>query len=517
MWDDEGALTSHSSSPSALLSNLWKKLANLRFGGPELGGRFALVVFALAAMAITRTVSFADTMADDSDLPPIPPLRWLFHRVDGMFLPFGNKLPNLNTVQQVQFVCLVVSLALFILVARSALPSLITRHYRPLAYVAVVLASLLALLNLQGLLPFAAVAGSHHYGNDAITVTDCARNSMSNGHNPYSSFNVLQCLLTHGEDGTKTTPLQTGLFTPYKIYPPKQALDLVFSYRLSLGDKHPPEFESQFSYPAVSFLFPAMLAPLHVDDLSVLYLLVYVAVAGLILAKAPRGAPRRLALVAVCANAALGPTLVSGSTDALYTLLVLLAWVVKDRRWLSAGAMGMAVASRQQAWFFLLFYAILVWRTEGRKEVLRRLGIVATLFVLTNLPFFVASPSEWLSGVLGPLRDAMFPRGSGLIALSTGGSGALPLAPKAVYTLLELGSLVGLLAYYWRSCRANPWIGLVLAPLGLFFAWRSLYSYFLPITLLALYPAFVVFGRPDDAADLGRDRRGEATSAEAAA
>jgi uncharacterized membrane protein len=149
--------------------------------------------------------------------------------------------------------------------------------------------------------------------------------------------------------------------------------------------------------------------------------------------------------------------------------------------------------------------------------VIKRLAIIAGLFLATNLPFFVASPSEWLSGVLGPLRDAMFPRGSGIVALSTGGPGALPLAPKWMYTALELAALGGLLAYYWRTCRANPWIGLVLAPLALFFAWRSLYSYFLPLTLLALYPAFAVFGRPDDAVDLGSNRSGESSSAEEAA
>ncbi len=516
MRGDEGAPSLLSSSPAVSLRNAWSKLAGLRFGGPELGGRFALVVFALAAMAITRTVSFADTMASDSDLPSFGPMLWLFHRVDGMFLPFGNKLPNLNTVQQVQFVCLVISLALFILVVRRSLPSLVRRHYRPMVYAAIVLAVLLSLLNLQGLLPFTKVVGSSHYGNDAITVTDCAKNSMLNGHNAYSSFNVTGCLNSHGEDGTKTTPLKLGEFSRFNVYPTKQDLVRTFNRYLAAGVQHPPEFESEYSYPAVSFLFPALVAPLHLDDLSLLYLLVYAAMAVLIVRLTPRGTPRRLVLLAVCANAALGPTLVSGSTDAVYTLLVLVAWIAKDKRWLSAGAMGLAAASRQQAWFFLLFYAVLAWRTEGRKEAVRRMAIVAGIFLLTNLPFFLASPSEWMSGVLGPLRDPMFPRGSGIVSLSTGGAGALPLAPKLFYNVLEFASLAGLLAFYWRVCRANPWIGLVLAPLPLFFAWRSLYSYFLPITLLALYPAFAVFGRPGDAAKVVPERREDAPADAAA-
>ena len=59
-----------------------------------------------------------------------------------------------------------------------------------------------------------------------------------------------------------------------------------------------------------------------------------------------------------CANAALWPTIVSGATDGLYSLLVLIAWIYPR----SPVDLGIGIRSglrgTQQAWFFLLFYAI---------------------------------------------------------------------------------------------------------------------------------------------------------------
>jgi uncharacterized membrane protein len=145
-----------------------------------------------------------------------------------------------------------------------------------------------------------------------------------------------------------------------------------------------------------------------------------------------------------------------------------------------------------------------------------RLGIVAAVFAVTNLPYIVASPGPWFEGVFGPMRDMMFPRGSGIIALSTGGAGSLPLGPRWLYSTLELAGLAASLAYYWRICRAHPGTGLVLAPVALMFAWRSLYSYFLPITLLALYPALVDHARPNEADPIDDERAGDAAPAAAA-
>ncbi|MGH2346556.1 MAG: hypothetical protein ACRDG4_15125 [Chloroflexota bacterium] len=496
MRDEGGPPILHLSFINRLPRRILHRLAALRFGGPDLGARFVLLLFGVAAMTATRNLSFVRSVPDRS-LPPIPPLLWVLHLADTTFLPGMSRLPNLSAVQDVQAITLALSLFCFFMAVRSTVPAWLLRHYRPLAYAALGVSIPLQLLTLQGMLPYPAALGTQHYGNDAVTVTSCAVDSLLGNHNPYRTFRVIDCLHDNGMQGQKTTPLQAGAFKNIGRYPSPKQLDHQYKVALNRHQAFPPEFESSYSYPAASFLVPAVAVALHLTDLTIVYFLFYLGIVGLVLWRARSRIARRLTLIVVAANAALWPTVQSGATDALYSLLVMVAWFTRDRRWLSALALGVAVASRQQAWFFLLFYAVLIERTEGRRELLWRLGIIGSVFLAANVPYLVNSPGQWLAGVLGPVRDPMFARGSGIVAFSTAGAAwALPLGPRWLYGVLEACGILGSLVLYWRICRKHPNTALVLAPLGLYFAWRSLYSYFLPLTLLALYPAIVEYGRP---------------------
>ncbi|HVC82896.1 MAG TPA: hypothetical protein VNL35_20615 [Chloroflexota bacterium] len=475
---------------------IWRRIADSRFGGPDVGSRFVLLLFGVVAMTAARAVTFIHLVPDRS-LPPIPPLIWVFHLADTLFLPRMDRLPNLSTVQDVQMVALVIALGCLYLAVRSTIPAWLSRHYRPFAFAAMVIAVPLTVIDVQGISPYPAALGTHHYGNDAVTVTSCAVDSFLAGRNPYRTFRVIPCLQENGMQGPKTTPLQAGAFKHIRIYPNRTQLDSEYQEAVVHHWAFPAEFESSYSYPAASFLVPALAVALHIEDLSLIFLAFYLGIVFLVLWRARDRIARKLTLVVLAANAALWPTIESGATDALYALLVMVAWVTRDRRWLSALALGLAVASRQQAWFFLIFYAILIERTEGRRELLTRLGIIGVVFLGTNVPYMVDSPGQWFAGVLGPMRDPMFARGSGIVAASTaGGAWALPLGPRWLYGGLEALGVGASLVLYWKNCRQHPNTGLVLAPLGLFFAWRSLYSYFLPLTLLALYPAMVEYIRP---------------------
>lgn len=486
------------------LDRLWQRLRTRRLGGADLGARLALLVAGVTALTAARTASFIGQVPSDGLEPRFPPLIWLFHLADTLFLPSVNKLPGLTPVAYIQFVALALALLCFLLAARATVPALLKRWYRPLAVLSLLLTPLLLLLNLQGVFPYFLVIGSpNHYGNDAISVTSCGTDEFLRGQNPYTAFRVVPCLSKYFDPGMvaiKTTPLEAGAFRNYHRqpdYPTKEQLVQQFRLAQQRQEARPSEFESWFSYPAGSFLLPAVFVAAHVHDLSVLYLLCYLGIAALVLWRSS-GAARWVALIAIVVNAALWPTISAGDTDALYALLVLLAWVWRDQRWVSVLAFGLAAATRQQAWFYLLFYAVLIWREQGRREMLTRLGSIAGIFIALNLPYFIASPGPWLAGVLGPMRDPMFPRGTGIIALSIYGQGSLPLGPRWLYGIFEAAALGASLWYYWRTCRKHPGTGLILAPLALFFAWRSLYSYFLPLSLLVLYPALVDQSRPKE-------------------
>ena len=473
----------------------------------DLVARCALLIAGVAGMSAARAVSFIHTVPDRQE-PGFPPLLWLFHQADMLFLPGASRLPGQTPILYLQCLALALALCCFYLAARAVVPAWLLRHAGPLGAASLALGTLLGLLTLQGTLPYGQLAGStHHYGNDATAATSCAVDELLKARNPYSAFRMGPCLQRTfpGRDASvpvqeaaiKTTPLRAGAFGRISTYPTPAQLDAQFSRAQRARRAYPAEFESYFSYPSAAFLLPAIFVALHIHDISIFFSLCYLAVAALIIRRSS-GSARWVALLVILANAALWPTLLGGATDGLYALLVLSGWVLRDRRWASALLLGLAAASRQQAWFYLLFYAVLIWQTHGRREASWRLGIVAAVFVGLNAPFFLTAPGAWAAGVLGPMRDAMFPRGTGLVALSIAGKGSLPLLPRAAYTLLEGLALAASLWFYRRTCRVHPGTGLVLAPIALFLAYRSLYTYFLPISLLALYPALVDRARPTD-------------------
>jgi len=342
----------------------------------------------------------------------------------------------------------------------------------------VVSAAVLATLPLTVMRP-------HHYANDAVTATDCATSLIMRGHNPYTEFDMGACLTHHDLTALQTTPLQAGAFARTPSYPAPADLTRVFAQARRDHVRRPAAFESFFNYPAGAFLLPAAFVALGWSDLSSFYLLWAVLAYGLLALRAPRRwRPWLLALAG--GNVTLWGNAADGQSNLLVIFLILAGWSTWQRPWLSSALIGLALATRQEAWFFAPYYLILVGRLGSWRGAAARLAVVAVVCALINAPFIVLSSGAWLHGVLGPLRDPMYPLGEGVIALAT--SGALPLWSRAAYTGLELAALVLCLLIYLRTCRRHPGTGLVLALVPLVFAWRSLFTYFyVALPLLCLW------------------------------
>lgn len=466
---------------------------SMRAGSTRPLVRLFLVILGLAAMAAARSLTFIGLERDVTE-PAVPPLLWLFHGADTLFLPGANRLHGHTPVFDLQCAALTLSLVCFYLAARATVPRLPAAPARALLALSLGLGLLLTILDVQGTLPYRlTIGGTRHYANDAVVATNCAARAFLRGADPYRTFRVIPCLrgsMDQAFAAIKTTPLQAGAFAHVRLYPSTPQLVDRFRLDEARREAYPAEFESSFSYPAASFLIPAAVIWAGLGDLSIFFTLCYVAIGVLALWRA-RGAARAYVALALLANAALWPTVSSGATDSLYVLPVALAWIWRERCWPSALLMALAIATRQQAWFYALFYLVLIWRVHGRRDVLGRAAIMLAVFAVANVPFILAGPGEWLRGVVGPLRDPMFPLGNGIIALSIGDRYTLPLLQRPAYSLLEALALAATLLWYWRNCRVHPNTGLVLATVPLFFAWRSLFTYFVPLTLLVLYPAFV--------------------------
>ncbi len=316
------------------------------------------------------------------------------------------------------------------------------------------------------------------YHNDAIALNECAARLVLEGRDPYASLDIFDCYARLGIGANRTTPLRRGQFAEVVVYPTDDQLDRAWAQRERDGGN--VEFVTRPSYPALSFLLITPFVALGWDT-NRLYVLCLIAAMALVVLRTPTGL-RPFMLTAVLGAASLAAFTVSGSADLLYLLPLAAAWLWRERRW-SALAYGIAAATKQLAWFFAPFYLIAVVTMHGWREGLRRSAIAAAVFAATNLPFILWHPADWLEGVMTPLSEPMFPRGAGIIFLGT--NGGLPLLPANAYLALEALCALVCLAIAWRSRRTSPELGVVLALIPLFFAWRSLFSYFFLVPLFA--------------------------------
>ncbi len=318
------------------------------------------------------------------------------------------------------------------------------------------------------------------YHNDAIALNECAARLVLEGRDPYTDLDVIACYQGLGIGPDRTTPLRRGAFASVAIYPSDDQMDEVWDQRAS-GIGPNDEFVWRPSYPALSFLFLVPVVALGLDT-NYLYVACLLAAMALVVARAPLTL-RPFFFTALLGAASLSAFAVGGSLDLIYALPLVVAWMYRDRKW-AAVPLGIAIATKQIAWFFAPFWIIAVITERGWRAAARDMAIAAGIFAAMNLPFIVHDPRAWMAGILTPLLEPMFARGAGLIFLFT--NGGLPLLPQVAYAATEAVAGIICLVIAWRTRNTSPELGAVLAIVPLFFAWRSLFSYFFLLPLFAL-------------------------------
>ena len=318
------------------------------------------------------------------------------------------------------------------------------------------------------------------YHNDAIALNECAARLVLHGRDPYTDLDVFACYQSLGIGPDRTTPLRQGAFADVAVYPSDAQMDQVWDQRVS-GIGTNDEFVWRPSYPALSFL---LLLPVVAAgwDTNYLYVACLLLAMALVVARAPRTL-RPFFLTALLGAASLAAFTVGGSSDLLYALPLVVAWMYRERGW-AAVPFGLALATKQIAWFFAPFWIIAVVTERGWRAAARDMAIAAGIFAATNLPFIVHDWQAWIAGIVTPVVEPMFARGAGLIFLFT--NGGLPLLPSVAYAVAETIAGIVCLVLAWRTRRTSPELGAVLAIVPLFFAWRSLFSYFFLLPLFAL-------------------------------
>lgn len=301
-----------------------------------------------------------------------------------------------------------------------------------------------------GLVAFAAVGAvyiaSVPYHDDAVVGPHRAAELLLAGQDPYATFDLPDALARFHIDVVWATHLVSG--------------DVIHTY----------------SYPALSFLVVAPFVALGIDDIRWVYLvaLVILAVAA---ARHMRPAWRAPALATILGSEIVSTQALIAGVDPTWALFIVCAWLARDRRWLSALFLGLAIADRQPAWFVFPFVIAAVARRASANEALVRAAIALGVAVLIHVPFLIGAPSRMFEGILAPVFAPLVADGVGLVQLGVTAR-YTPILPRLAYTVLALAAFAALLAIVWRRSRSlvGAWLGWPLLPLYL--AWRSLPNYF---------------------------------------
>ncbi len=320
--------------------------------------------------------------------------------------------------------------------------------------------------------------------NDGTALAQQAAENLLAGKNPYAHANVVTALLEFNGAYDRVTPLRKGSFAELFPYPSTIQLQNLWNQVIYNPSQPVAELESRVCYPSGSFLLPAPFIAAGVKDIRLVYTIFVLA--GLCYAIFVIPNRKRLIFVgASVISLELWNSIAGGETGSLVFPFLLAAWLSMDRKlWLSAIFMGLAISIKQTAWFFLPFYLILILRHYDIKKVFYVTAAVASIFSLINLPFILADANLWISSLVSPMVDPMFPVGSGIITLVT--SGLVNIRSPLIFTGLELLIWFAGMAWYFKYSGRYPQTGPILSILPLFFAWRSMWCYFFYVALISL-------------------------------
>jgi uncharacterized membrane protein len=318
--------------------------------------------------------------------------------------------------------------------------------------------------------------------NDGTALNQQATENLLDGKNPYAEANIVETFIKFNGHYDRLTPLRVGELADVFPYPTHEQMKRLWEEAVENPAQPPAELESHVCYPAGAFVLPAPFIAAGLKDIRLIYFIL--AIGGLAYAIWRIPHKKRWIFIGLAViSVEIWNTLACGESGTIIFPFLLIAWLTIGRNsWISAIFMGIAVATKQTAWFFLPFYLIFLWRASNTRDAGLALGIISLIFIAFNGYYIAADPGLWLRSVTSPVTDQLFPVGVGIITPVT--SGLVNIQSSLPFSILEIIVFAGGIIWYAFNCKKYPAAGPILAVLPLFFAWRSLWTYFFYVTII---------------------------------
>jgi uncharacterized membrane protein len=177
---------------------------------------------------------------------------------------------------------------------------------------------------------------------------------------------------------------------------------------------------------------------------------------------------------------------IGGASTSLWIFFLIMAYMFKDRPWLSGIFYGLSLSSKQIPIVILPFMLYMIFMNKGKsyKEALKFLLFTAFSFLVTNLPFIIMQPQDWFRNIVGAEFQPIIGIGIGFSDLSF--DGLVPLSSKT-FTILFVGLLIICFILYIKYYKNLKYALFVFPMLIFMLNFRVLVGYIIPWTLLCLF------------------------------
>ncbi|EQB68376.1 MAG: hypothetical protein AMDU5_GPLC00012G0016 [Thermoplasmatales archaeon Gpl] len=174
---------------------------------------------------------------------------------------------------------------------------------------------------------------------------------------------------------------------------------------------------------------------------------------------------------------------IGGSTDILWIFFLVLAYIFREKPWLSGLFYGLSISSKQLAIVAFPFLIFMIFMEKGKsfKQSFVFFSLAAFSFLLTNLPFIIMQPYDWLRNIVEAEFQPVLGIGIGFSELSFTG---LFKIPSTVFTLIFLATIIITFLFYVRFYSKLKYALFIFPMLMFLVNYRVLLGYIVDWSLL---------------------------------
>ncbi len=225
------------------------------------------------------------------------------------------------------------------------------------------------------------------YGTDSLAIESYAAKLFSMGIDPYIKSNMTPVFSYYHLPYTMITPTVTGGYVNFLSYP-GFAVILMLPELLGLQGRYIISFFNIFAFVILYYQY------------------------------------KRTNNISIYPYVALGITInlnwffysIGGVSGIIWIDFIALSFIFKDREYLSGIFYGLSVSYRQTAIIVLPFYLYYLYKSGINVKKFLLSAILS--FVITNLPFIIMSPYQWLISIVNIGMQPIIPIGLGISVLS---------------------------------------------------------------------------------------------------